>query len=832
MKYRIILLLGMLWIGIAGCSPRVQPVQSSQIDLVDLDAQNPLGQTLVARYDGLSGIHVYLSPNQTGDGVVALHLRSEPGAEQDLATAVIPLSQVTQARHYRFDFPPRNDSNQQYYYALLEVDGTGSLGVGASVGSTYQDGAMYQKGTPRDGQVTFSLEYEVGQLAVGLVGELVIWVGVFALSGLIFIAPGWAVLGWLWRGWYDLSLPGRVGLASGTSLAACAILLVITEMLGLHLGAWYARGLIIFAISSLVWQVFKRQKLRRIETKDHTVTSKSQSWSTRLPGITLMIIIGLIMVTRWWAVRSIEAPMWGDSVQHTVITQLIIDHGGLFKSWEPYAPYGSFGNQFGFPATAALLSWVSGMEASQAVLWTGQILNVLAVMALYPLAVRLAKGQQWAGVGVVLAAGLVSTMPAFYFNWGRYAQLAGQVLLPAALWMLWDVVETPTALRQAVRVKALPWRKIILAGTVLGGMVMYQYRTPFFYITFILAWVVGWWLLAWRFNPQRWLSAILKVGLVILIGIVIFFPWGLRILTTQVSELVVSDASKTAIWESIQTDYQTWREVFKYIPPTLVVAALAASLWSLAKREWLVLSLVWWAAWLASIYSWNLIGVPGAQQVSSFAVLIGLYIPGSLLCGWLLGQFAESISRWKGVEVLLVLVVVGIGAWYAWEQRAIAEPQTYAMVTRPDRRAMVWIREETEPEALFLVEGFRAYYNTTAVGSDAGWWIPLLAERDNTMPPLYALGSEVPLDASYSSQIVETVAALEMISLNTGEGVALLCELGVSHVYIGQLQGLVGLTWLNQLYSPQELLDQPTYQLVYHQDRVYIFALQPEACER
>lgn len=162
----------------------------------------------------------------------------------------------------------------------------------------------------------------------------------------------------------------------------------------------------------------------------------------------------------------------------------------------------------------------------------------------------------------------------------------------------------------------------------------------------------------------------------------------------------------------------------------------------------------------------------------------------------------------------------------------MAEPQTYAMVTRPDRRAMEFIREETEPEALFLVEGFRAFYNTTAVGSDAGWWIPLLARRDNTMPPLYALGSEVPLDASYSHQIVETVAALETISLNTGEGVELLCELGVSHVYIGQLQGLVGLTWLNQLYSPQELLGQPAYQLVYHQDRVYIFELQPEACER
>jgi hypothetical protein len=154
------------------------------------------------------------------------------------------------------------------------------------------------------------------------------------------------------------------------------------------------------------------------------------------------------------------------------------------------------------------------------------------------------------------------------------------------------------------------------------------------------------------------------------------------------------------------------------------------------------------------------------------------------------------------------------------------------MVTRPDERAMDWIRKETEAESLFLVEGFRAFYNTTAVGSDAGWWIPLLAGRNNTMPPLYALGSEVPLDSNYSSKIVETVAALETTTLDTNEGLALLCELGVSHVYIGQLQGLVGLTWLNQLYTPQELLDQPAYQLVYQHDRVYIFELRPRACER
>ena len=494
MKYRTYLLLGLLWIGLAGCSPRVQPVQTAQTNLVVLDASNSVGQTFVASFDGLSAFQVSLSPGQLGDGTLSLHLRSEPGAEDDLATVVMPLSEVTETRYYRFDFAPRSSSNQQYYYAWLEIEGAGTVQVGASGGGTYLDGAMYQQGTPRDGQLTFSLEYDTGKLAAGLGRELVIWLGGLGLSSLVFIVPGWAIMGWLWRGWDELSLPGRVGLASGLSLAIYAIFLVITDLMALHLGAWYAWGLIIISIANLTWQAIRHQRSRRAKPKDHADSSRDQSWLTRLPGISLLIILVLIIVTRWWAVRSLEAPMWGDSVQHTVITQLILDHGGLFKSWEPYAPYSSFGNQFGFPAASALLAWVTGFDASQAVIWTGQILNILAIIALYPLAVRLAKGQQWAGVGTVLAAGLISTMPAFYFNWGRYAQLAGQVILPAALWMLWDVVESPAVQRKAGGLKALDWRKVILAGIVLGGMVMYQYRTPFFYLTFIMAWIAGWWL--------------------------------------------------------------------------------------------------------------------------------------------------------------------------------------------------------------------------------------------------------------------------------------------------------------------------------------------------
>ena len=107
-----------------------------------------------------------------------------------------------------------------------------------------------------------------------------------------------------------------------------------------------------------------------------------------------------------------------------MIAQLLTDHGGLFDSWEPYVPYRSLTVHFGFPAATALLSWATEVGSAQTTLLVGQLINGLAALTLYPLAMRLAGGNRWAGVGAVLTAGLLSPMPAYYVNWGRYAQLA------------------------------------------------------------------------------------------------------------------------------------------------------------------------------------------------------------------------------------------------------------------------------------------------------------------------------------------------------------------------------------------------------------------------
>ena len=57
----------------------------------------------------------------------------------------------------------------------------------------------------------------------------------------------------------------------------------------------------------------------------------------------------------------------------------------------------------------------------------------------------------------------------------------------------------------------------------------------------------------------------------------------------------------------------------------------------------------------------------------------------------------------------------------------------------------------------------------------------------------------------------------------------MLCNWGITHVYVGQGQGKVGAGAV-QLFSPDALATSPVFSQVYQQDRVYVFALNPQAC--
>jgi hypothetical protein len=791
--------------------PLVDADQTSrQEDLgAALEPGNSVGQTFVARHAGLSGVEFFLTTENKVPVSVTLHLRSDPGSQVDLATASLQLPAEAGSRFYRFAFPSFEASHGQSYYAFLKPSQDG-VSVALSDGAAYLDGAAYQADEPLDAQTAFRLVYAPSSVVLDLLGTALSCAGLLAVSGLLFIVPGWALLAWLLPG-RNLTWAEMLGLASGVSLALYPLLLIWTHLIGLKLGSLYIWLPVALGLVALLWRYRSWRPAQSWNSWQRWFRSRAL-W----PDITLLIALVLVFGLRLLVIRTLAAPLWADSVQHTVMTQLILDHDGLFNSWEPYAPYHSLTVHFGFPMAAALLSWVTGRTSVEATLLAGQLINAMAILTLYPLAVRIANGSKWAGVGAVAIGGLLSPMPAHYVNWGRFAQLAGQAVLPVALWLMCE----------ALQKKGSSWKVAGLAGGTAAGMTLAYYRMPFYYAVFVICWLIGWTLPRWKLDGKAWLRGFAQLALIGGIAFLLILPLGLRLVGGTLASGLTAGVSVGSTLDAVLADYQIWQFIEAYVPRTLIVATLFALALSLWQRRWSVTSIGLWILGLAALSAGQLIHLPGANYMNSFAILITLYIPVSLLVGWLIGQVAELLRRWN-LQWGLSFTILLLAGWGGIEQVGIVEPSRI-LVTHPDVQAMSWIRESTVPTSRFLVEA-QVYQGYSAIGTDAGWWIPLLANRQTTMPPQYALLSEVPVEPGYSQRVVDLVKHLSTDSVTSPQTIALLCDWGVTHLYIGQQQAVSG-EEPKQLFSPRDLAGSAAFREAYHQDRVWIYALNNEMC--
>jgi hypothetical protein len=179
LKHTIILIF---LCALTGCSPVVESTQPAITSNFSLDNLNSIGQTFVANYNGLEGLQVYLSPQVNGDGNISLYLRSESTAGENLGVSRMPLASIKSAGYYRFDFPPLDLSRGQYYYAVLLVEGQGSLLVGVSSPDSYIDGSLYQNSSPIDGQLSFSLDYASGLVIQGIIRQVITWAGIIIIA--------------------------------------------------------------------------------------------------------------------------------------------------------------------------------------------------------------------------------------------------------------------------------------------------------------------------------------------------------------------------------------------------------------------------------------------------------------------------------------------------------------------------------------------------------------------------------------------------------------------------------------------------------------------------
>jgi hypothetical protein len=282
-------------------------------------------------------------------------------------------------------------------------------------------------------------------LAILWVAIVVAWAGVGAfvwtgqnllsigwtilVAAAMWLLPGLALLRLLWRG-RSLTWLERIPLALAGGIALIPLLLEITHLVHLAANTWTI-GTYVLTAAVVGFFPGRRTSWRQTLKIDRRRISAA-AW----PAFWLTGIAALTLIQRLYIVRDLPVGMWGDSYQHTLMTQLIVDNGGLFSSWSPYAALATFTYHFGFHANAAFFQWLSGQPVTRSVVIIGQLLNVMTVPLAYLLTVWLSRNRT-AGLWAALITGFINIQPAYFFNWGRYTQLAGMVVLPGVLiaWM-------------------------------------------------------------------------------------------------------------------------------------------------------------------------------------------------------------------------------------------------------------------------------------------------------------------------------------------------------------------------------------------------------------
>ena len=798
--WRRLLVLLLTMLGLAGCSPIVGIDQMAvERQSFVLEAGSTAGQTFVARNAGLEGVDVYLQPDTPGDGEIRLHLRASPQSPNDLTVAALSLAQITAPGFYRFQFAPQIESRRRDYYAMLEVAGTGRVLIGAAAGSMYLEGALYQNDSAIDAQIAFRLVYEPQTALAGLAREMITWIGLAGAGALLYLLPGWALLVLLWPRIIPLAWAEETAISAALSLAVYPLLFLWTNLVGLRLGKVYVALPIALSCAMLVWRAQEWRPAQWLAALRAWLRSENV-W----PDVALLGVAALIFGVRFWVIRNLDMPLWGDSYQHTMIAQLLVDHGGLFDAWQPYADLQTFTYHFGFHTAVAVFHWLTRLALPQATLWSGQILNGLAALALYPLGTRLG-GNRWAGVGAVLLAGLLSPMPMFYVNWGRYTQLAGQIIMPGAVCAVWVLLETP----------APNWRLMTLCWIAFAGLALTHYRVFVFAALFLPAFFL--------LEVKRETVRALVTKMLWLAGGagVLFLPWLAHTFAgklTQISaQQLTTPVQATPAWVQ---QYNSIGNLFTYLPPLLWLLLPISIGWGLWRRQKgiALLGLWWFFLLVAANPQW--FRLPGEGTISNFAVFIAAYIPVGVMEGAALGRLIGERDRRTAVALGLFLAMAAVGVWGARQRLADLNVSAAALATRPDVRAAAWIQANTPETARFLTNASFANDNTVVVGTDGGWWLPLLARRAVTVPPLNYESEQGP-QPDYLMWVNALHAAISARGVNDSEVLAELHARGVTHVYLGQRHNAASGSWLD----PQQLLLSPHFQLVYHQDRVWIFAI-------
>ena len=631
----------------------------------------------------------------------------------------------------------------------------------------------------------------------------------------LWVAPGMALIRLLWRD-HNLSMIEHIGVALGVGAALPPLLLLAMDIVNLP---WNRTATVAYvALAVMIW-------LFTIWRQASRAGDERRNVPLRLSGSVTAVMVGLVvlaLIARLYTTRNLLVGANVDSYHHTLIVQLLVEHQGLFRSWEPYAPLVTFTYHYGFHASAAFLHWLTGIPVTQAVLDAGQMMNAATLLAVFALTVRL-TGSSVAGMWAALIVGFYNTLPAFLVFWGRTTSLTSHVVLAIVLVMWMAAIET----------ERHDWRLIALTAIVSAGLALCHYQTTILAAPMILVYLL---VIRLHSPPDAILATL---GRVVAIGAgagLLILPWMLNVSSGHLDRNVAHlTGPATVARQMFESTIPAVAPLFLKGP--VIGAAIGGMLLAGRQRLWrALLPAGWTLAMLATVMP-HVIGLPGTGVVDGGFIAMTFYLMAAPLAGMTLAAVCTALERVASRLIFVpIVVLIVVSAWgVGWQRNLVSDYMR--MVTPADVQAMAWVREHTPPDARFVVNSYPIYSGDMVAGVDAGWWIPFFARRQTNVPPM-TYGSELAADPQYAAEIHALARDLRrrpltdvrgvLVDLTLPETIERLRAAGYTYVYSGA-QLLAGPGPL--VFAAPDRIDtarlrtSPHFRLVYDHGGVEIFEL-------
>jgi hypothetical protein len=456
-----------------------------------------------------------------------------------------------------------------------------------------------------------------------------------------------------------------------------------------------------------------------------------------LEGLALFLF-GATLFTRLWILRDFPYPAWTDSLHHTLLTHLTAGGGKLPETMAPYFPVPLGQYHLGLYAISGTVQMLAGLSAHSALLLTAQILNGLSALGVYLFLDR--KVGRLGALAGALVVGLLSHQPAWYVNWGRFTQVAGQSLLLVAGFMTW----------QALRSWRLSWAEnripilwdIGLASLLNAAVFLLHFRVAAFYAPLLLI-IIGWEL--WKaFQDKQFGRTFLGAAVIIAAALLLVSPALWEALRIYVERRIETPQVPSAAISSLNAYFQfDWETLPDLAASTgLLVAGILGGIIGLARGNKVILGTWIWVGALFLLGGLYLLERPILAFTNMSAVFIMLYLPLGLMIGGGVEEMVRIFSPRKRKEAAWVLVPLFflLALLFIPLRSKAVEPYRH-FITPADLKAMEWINRNLPQKACFAVNTVFWLPNFPH-GTDGGYWLPYFTGRETTAGVmLFTLGS-------------------------------------------------------------------------------------------